>query len=400
MKCNLLRLLMAALVGVSVASAQSPVAKPDEAAKAQEQLRQLEDARRKAIIDAELNGVEVRVKDVARFRGVRNNQLQGIGLIVGLNGTGDTKNTPFTATLLANAMREKTIIDPKLLKSKNVAVVFVTAELPAFASPGNRIDVAVQSAGDATSLQGGYLLRTPLHGPVDPDSAYAVAMGPVSIGGFNVASGGSSVQKNHTTVGRLPELGIVEQSVSTEIVFEGKLYLELNQADLTTAQRLAAKLNEQSPQYLAIALDGGTVQLNLPEGKTPVQAMSEIEGIRFFSDTEGTIVISENTGTIVMGGNVRLGPAVVGKGSLTIRIEQELLISQPNPFTLGSTVVAEQTRVEAKEDPAQVTMMGPTTTVADLARIFQALRISATDMIAILQALRSQGALKARIKVQ
>lgn len=385
----------------AVAMAQTPPTKTDDgAAKQQEALRHADEARRKAIMDAELNGIEVRVKDVARFRGVRANQIQGIGLIVGLNGTGDTKNTPFTATLLANAMREKTIIDPKQLKAKNVAVVFVTAELPAFASPGNRIDISVQSAGDATSLQGGYLLRTPLHGPADAETAYAVAMGPVSIGGFNVSSGGSSVQKNHTTVGRLPEMGIVEQSVATEIVFDGKLFLELHQADLTSAQRLAAKLNETNAQYLAVALDGGTVQLNLPEGKSPVQAMSDVEAVRFMSDQEATVVISENTGTIVMGGNVRLGPAVVGKGSLTIRIEQELLISQPGPFSRGNTVVAEQTKVDAQEAPAQVTMMGPTTTVADLARIFQALRISATDMIAILQALRAQGALKARIKVQ
>lgn len=386
----------------AAASSQTPPTRNDDggAAKQQELLRQADEARRKAIMDAELNGIEVRVKDVARFRGVRANQIQGIGLIVGLNGTGDTKNTPFTATLLANAMREKTIIDPRQLKAKNVAVVFVTAELPAFASPGNRIDISVQSAGDATSLQGGYLLRTPLHGPADAETAYAVAMGPVSIGGFNVSGGGSSVQKNHTTVGRLPEMGIVEQSVATEIVFDGKLFLELHQADITSAQRLAAKLNETNAQYLAVALDGGTVQLNLPEGKTPVQAMSDVEGVRFMSDQEATVVISENTGTIVMGGNVRLGPAVVGKGSLTIRIEQELLISQPGPFSRGTTVVAEQTRVEAQEEPAQVTMMGPTTTVADLARIFQALRISATDMIAILQALRAQGALKARIKVQ
>lgn len=390
--------LLAAALGSG--QGEPPKVDPQADAKQQEALRKAEEARRDAIKFAEQNGVAVRIKDVARFRGVRANQLQGIGIIVGLGGTGDTKNTPFTATLLANAMKEKTLVDPKLLKSKNVAVVFVTAELPAFASPGNRIDVTVQSAGDATSLQGGYLLRTPLFGPADAENAYAVAMGPVSIGGFNVASGGASVQKNHTTVGRLPEMGIVERSVDTEIVFDGRLYLELRDADLTTAQRMADKLNKTNPAYLAIAMDGGTVQLNMPEGKTPVQAMAEIEALAFMSDTEATIVISENTGTIVAGGNVRLGPAMVAKGSLTVKIEQELIISQPNPFTFGNTVVGQQTNIKAEEEPAQVTMMGPTATVADLARIFQALRVSATDMIAILQALRSQGALKARIKIQ
>lgn len=372
---------------------------PQEA-KRQEALKQAEDARRKAIADSEQNGVEVRVKDVARFRGVRSNQLQGVGLIVGLAGTGDTKNTPFTATLLANAMKDKTVIDPKLLKAKNVAVVFVTAELPAFASPGNRIDVTVQSAGDATSLQGGYLLRTPLFGPSDSETAYAVAMGPISIGGFNASGGGSSVQKNHTNVGRLPEMGIVERAVDTEVVFDGHMFLELRDADLTSAQRMADQLNRLNPAYGAVAVDGGTVQVSMPEGKSPVQAMAEIETVRFYSDVEATVVISENTGTIVAGGNVRLAPAMVAKGSLTVKIEQELIISQPNPFTFGSTVVGQQTTVKAQEEPAQVTMMGPTATVADLARIFQALRVSATDMIAILQALRSQGALKARIKIQ
>lgn len=399
MKTSLLTLL---LLPASLVLGQTPPAtgQPDASKQQQDALAKAEEARRQAIQQAETNGIEVRIKDVARFRGVRANQLQGIGLVVGLAGTGDTKNTPFTASLLANAMRDKTLVDPKVLKAKNVAVVFVTAELPPFASPGNRIDVTVQSAGDATSLQGGYLLRVPLYGPADSETAYAVAMGPVSIGGFNASGGGASVQKNHATVGRLPELGIVEQSVDTQVVFDGRLYLELRDADLTTAQRMAEQLNKTNAQYQAVALDGGTVQLNLPEGKLPVQAMAEVESVRFLSDTEATVVISENTGTIVAGGNVRLAPAMVAKGSLTVKIEQELIISQPNPFTFGSTVVGQQTNVRAEEQPAQVTMMGPTTTVADLARIFQALKVSATDMIAILQALRAQGALKARIKVQ
>jgi flagellar P-ring protein FlgI len=362
--------------------------------------RQAAQARRDSVVQAEQFGVEVRVKDVARFRGVRSNQLQGIGLVVGLGGTGDTKNTPFTATLLANAMQEKTMVDPRQLKPKNVAVVFVTAELPAFAAPGNRIDVTVTSAGDANSLQGGYLLRTPLYGPADPDRAYVVAMGPISIGGFNVSGGGSSVQKNHATVGKLPELGIVEQAVDTQIVFDGSLYLELHDADFTTAQRLAEKVEELYPDYFPIALDAGTVQLTLPPGKTPVAAMSEVEAVRFFSDTAASVVINENTGTIVMGANVRLGPAVVAKGSLTVRIDTELVISQPAPFSQGQTVVGAVGTARAQEETAQVTLMGPTATVADLARIFQALRVSARDMISILEALRAQGALKARIRVQ
>lgn len=353
-----------------------------------------------AISRAEKNGVEVRIKDIARFRGVRSNQLQGIGLIVGLQGTGDTKNTPFTATLLANAMNEKTIVDARQLKPKNVAVVFVTAELPAFASPGNRIDATVTSAGDATSLQGGYLLRTALYSAASNEIAYAVAMGPISIGGFNVGSSGSTVQKNHSTVGKLPELATVEQAVETQIVFSGKLFLELSDADFTTAQRMADKIRQEHPEYEPQPVDAGTIQLILPAGKTAVKAMSEIEAVRFYSDTAASVVINENTGTIVMGGNVRIGPAVVAKGSLTVKIESDVIISQPNPLSFGHTVAAGVSNVQAQEDTAQVAVMGPTTTVADLAVIFAALKVSAQDMIAILEALRAQGALKARIKIQ
>jgi flagellar P-ring protein precursor FlgI len=380
------------------ATAAKPVA---TISPAQEKQRQrATDQRIQSIVRAEEVGIEVRLKDIARFRGVRSNQLQGIGLLVGLNGTGDTKNTPFTATLLANAMHEKTIVDITQLKPKNVAVVFVSAELPAFASPGNRIDATVTSAGDATSLQGGYLLRVPLYSAANDSKAYAVAMGPISIGGFNVSAAGSSVQKNHVTVGRLPEMAIVEQSVDTSVVFNGKLFLELNQQDFTTAQRIAEKVNIEYPQYEALALDGGTVQLTLPTGKTEVAAMSELEEIHVFADTPATVVINENTGTIVMGGNVRIGPAVVAKGSLTVRIDQDVIIGQANPFFPNQKAVPTTANVQATEDIAQMTTVGPTTSVADLAMIFGALKVSATDMIAILEALRDQGALKATLRIQ
>lgn len=402
---KLLFITLVSLSALAFCQAGKPVdpkaqAQADAAEKSrQEQRAKLDKSRNELIQNAERDGVAVRIKDIARFRGVRGNQLQGIGLIVGLAGTGDTKNTPFTATLLANVMKDKTLVDPAQLKAKNVAVVFVTAELPAFASPGNRIDITVQSAGDASSLQGGYLLRTPLYAATDERNAYAVAMGPVSIGGFLASSGGASVQKNHPTVGRMPELGFVERAVNTQLVFDGRMYLELNEADFTTATRIAQKLNETDASYMAVALDGGTIQLNMREGKSPVQQMSEVESLNVQSDTMASIVINEKTGAIVIGGNVRLGPAMVAKGSLTIRIEQELLVSQPQPFSQGQTVVATQPTVSASEDQAQVTLMGPATTVAHLARIFQALKISAADMIAILEALRAQGALKARIKL-
>lgn len=357
--------------------------------------------RLESIIDAEKNGIEVRIKDIARFRGVRSNQLLGYGLVVGLEGTGDTKNTPFTQTLLANAMKfAGTAVDPNFLKVKNVAVVAITAELPPFSTPGNRIDVTVQSIGDAKSLQGGTLLQAPLYAANSKDVVYAAAQGSVSIGGFNVGSGGNSVQKNHSTVGRIPSGAFVETAVSTQTVFDGKLFLELDEADLTTSKRVAEKIASVWPEYLPRSLTAGTIELNLPPDRLPIESMSEIELLTVRADTAALVVINERTGTIVVGGNVRLGPAVVAKGSLNVRIETDLLVSQPAPFSKGETAVVPQTRVDAREDQAQVALIAPTATVADLAKLFQALRVSPTDIIAILQALQEQGSLKARIKVQ
>ncbi len=347
------------------------------------------------------SGIEVRIKDIARFRGIRSNQLLGYGLIVGLEGSGDTKSTPFTQTLLANAMKSAgTIVDPAQLKVKNVAVVAITAELPPFAAPGNNIDVTVQSIGDAKSLQGGTLLQSPLYAASSKETVFAVAQGPISIGGFSAGSGGASVQKNQLNVGRIPDGAIVENSTPTKFVFDNKMFLELDDADLTTAQRLATKLNEAFPNYQAVPLTGGTVQVTIPPGTPPISAMSLIEMTKVFADIPALVIINERTGTIVVGGNVRIGPALVAKGSLNVRIDKDLVISQPNAFAAGQTVAANQTTVKAEEDQVSVALLSEVATVADLARIFQALKVSPTDIIAILQALRDQGALKARIKIQ
>jgi flagellar P-ring protein precursor FlgI len=377
-----------------VVKASKPSIDPDRDA------RRREGAKLQRIVRSEAEGIDVRVKDVAHFKGVTGNQLQNIGLVVGLNGTGDTQNSPFAAQLLASLLQDETTLGTQI-NPKNIAVVTVTAEMPPFSSPGNRIDVNVQSMGDATSLQGGTLLRTPLYGPEGRKGpVFVVAMGPVSIGGFNVSRAGSSVQKNHTTSGRLPEMGIVMRGIDTTLVFNGKMYLELNQQDFTTCQRLADQVNREHSEYQAMPLDAGTIELSLPQGVSQVQAMSEIEAVHFSADTPATVVISENTGTVVMGGNVRISPAVVAKGSLTVRIAENLIISQPSPLSGGQTVVGSQANVNVKEDPAQITEMGPTSSVADLAMIFGALKISATDIIAILEALRDQGALKATLIIQ
>lgn len=352
-------------------------------------------------LDAERNGIQVRIKDVGRFRGVRRNQLLGYGLIVGLEGTGDSRKTPFTQTLLANAMKSfGTMIEPGSMEAKNIATVAITAELPPFASPGNSIDITVQSIGDAKSLQGGYLLQAPLFGANDKENAIAVAQGAISIGGFNVSAGGNKIQKNHVNVGRIPGGAIVERVIPYQLVYSGKMFVELDEGDLTTANRIATRIREIKPEFNPVAIDGGTIQIDLPNSMSPVQAMSLIEMVEVKVDIPAMVIVNERTGTIAMGANVRLGPAVISQGSLQIIIEEFNEVSQPGPFSNGRTRDVTNQKVDAVEDTAQVGLLNPVTTIADLARVFQALKVTPRDAIAILQALKEQGSLKARLKIQ
>lgn len=352
-------------------------------------------------LDAERNGIQVRIKDVGRFRGVRRNQLLGYGLIVGLEGTGDSRKTPFTQTLLANAMKSfGTMIEPGSMEAKNIATVAITAELPPFASPGNSIDITVQSIGDAKSLQGGYLLQAPLFGANDKENAIAVAQGAISIGGFNVSAGGNKIQKNHVNVGRIPGGAIVERVIPYQLVYGGKMFVELDEGDLTTANRIATRIREVRPEFNPVAIDGGTIQIDLPNSLSPVQAMSLIEMVEVKVDIPAMVIVNERTGTIAMGANVRLGPAVISQGSLQIIIEEFNEVSQPGPFSNGRTRDVTNQKVDAVEDTAQVGLLNPVTTIADLARVFQALKVTPRDAIAILQALKEQGSLKARLKIQ
>ena len=346
-------------------------------------------------------GLEVRIKDIARFRGVRTNQLMGYGIVVGLGGTGDTQKTPFTATLVANAMKKfGTIVDPAALSLKNVATVSITAELPPFASPGNPIDVTVQSIGDAKSLEGGILLQAPLFGASDEMHAIAVAQGSVTVGGFNASGGGSSVQKNHVTVGRLPGGGTVERSVPYQMLFEGnRMYLELEQGDITTSDRIAQSLQKKFPRFKIETVDGGTIGIQIPDGESSLRAMASIETTVVKADIPAVVTINERTGTITISGNVKLGPAVVARGSLKVIIREVTEAGQQAPFTTVPPPTVTNTDVSAKETQVQIGVFGPSTTLMDLAKVFQKLKVSATDMIAILDQLKSQGALKARVKV-
>lgn len=350
---------------------------------------------------AEEEGIEVRIKDIARFRGVRGNQLLGYGIVVGLEGTGDTKKTPFTQTLLANALKRfGTLIDPTTMQPKNVAAVAITAELPPFATPGNKIEVTVQSIGDATSLKGGTLLQSPMYGQSDDQNAIAVAQGSISVGGFNQGAGGAQLQKNHVNAGKIPGGGIVERAVPYQMVFGDKMYLELDDADITTAQRLAEALGKRYADLSPRAVDGGTIEVSLNAGMNPIDIASKIEGTTLFADIPALVVVDERTGTIVIGGNVKIGPALITRGSIRVSVDRFPVISQPEALSKGLTVVDAVYDVQAQEDEAKTGEIQAYATLSDLAKLFEALKVSAQDVISILQALKDQGAMKARIKVR
>lgn len=354
-------------------------------------------------LNPSMDGPSVRVKDLTRVRGVRSNQISNIGVVVGLEGTGDSKNSPWAQQMIINLMKEYGVKpDSAQINLKNVALVMVTCELPPYARPGNKVDVTVSSIGDAKSLQGGYLLQTPLYAASNKGSAYAVAMGPVSIGGFNFSAGGTSRQKNHTNVGMITNGGIVEHDVLTQIDFEGSIFLELNEPDFTTANRIAAAINQAVPEVHAVANDGGGVSLTLLAGSQldAVAVLSKIEPIMVVPDVEATIVINERTGTIVVGGNVKIGPAMIAQGGLTVKINQYNEVVQPLPFSKGTTETQKNSEVKVDETTVNIGVVKPNATLDDLAKIFRALKVSPRDMIAIIEALKAQGAIKATIKTQ
>lgn len=385
------------LLGTAIACAQTP-AKPNSPGVDKSKDTQRE---RVSANKAEKEGIEVRIKDIARFRGVRGNQLLGYGLIVGLEGTGDTKKTPFTQTLLANALKKfGTLIDPTTIQPKNVAAVAITAELQPFATPGNKLDILVQSIGDATSLKGGTLLQAPLYGQGDDLKAIAVAQGPISVGGFNAGAGGAQLQKNHVNAGKIPGGGYVERAVPYQMIFDGKMFLELDDADLTTAQRLAEKLLEKFPELTPDAVDGGTIAFKLPKDSNAVSIAAKIEATTVFADIPALVVVDEKTGTIVVGGNVKIGPALISRGNIRVSIDRYPLISQPGVLSGGTTVTDSQYDIQATEDRAKTGQLPAYASLSDLAKLFDTLKVSAQDVISILQALREQGALKARLKIQ
>jgi flagellar P-ring protein precursor FlgI len=342
-----------------------------------------------------------RVKDLSSVRGIRGNQIIGYGLVVGLNGTGDKQGTEFTVRSLTSLLAKMGIgIDADSVKVKNVAAVMLTATLPPFARIGSRLDAVVSSLGDATSLEGGTLMVTPLFGT--DSQVYAIAQGPISVGGFAVGGGGgSSVQKNHPTVGRIANGVTVERELGFELAGRAEFQLALAQPDFTTAQRATEAINAHFEVPVAEALDSGTLRLRVPEAraKDVVSFMAEVEAVELQPDAVARVVLNERTGTVVIGADVRISTVAVSHGNLSVSIGVDRVVSQPAPFSDGTTEVIENTFPEAFEQPGNLSLVEGPVTIAELIQGLNAMGVTPRDLMAILQAIKASGALTANLEM-
>ncbi|MDD5349008.1 MAG: flagellar basal body P-ring protein FlgI [Chthoniobacteraceae bacterium] len=338
-----------------------------------------------------------RIKDMVLVEGGRENQLVGYGIVVGLANKGDSQLN-FTVQSIANALKRFGVNVPaSALKSTNVAAVMVTADIPAFAKPGSRIDVTVSAIGDATTIQGGVLLQTPLLGA--DDAVYAVAQGPVAIGGFsagNGGAGGASVQKNHPTVGIISSGALVEREIATTIVNNNSVSLLLLNPDYASAARIAEAINNVFPKT-AVAKDASTVNASIPAQYAgyEVNFIASLGAIEAVPDNVARVVINERTGTIIATANVRISTVAVSHGSLTINIASTPAVSQPNAFSAGQTVATQTTDVQVNEKQGSFKVVDDLPTIQEVAAALNALGLSTRDMMAIFQTMKRAGALHA-----
>lgn len=348
-----------------------------------------------------MEAIGARIKDVASLKGVRHNELIGYGLVVGLNGTGDGTGTKFTVQSLVNMLERLGIHAlPEQVKVSNVAAVMVTAHLPPFARTGSKLDVLVSSLGDAKSLQGGTLLMTMLKG-VD-NQVYALAQGPILIGGFS-ASGeaGGGVKKNHTTVGRIPDGAMVEKEILFDFNGMEDLVIALHQPDFTTAQRISEAVNKSFPGISALASDAGTVRVNIREGKRSnlVNLVASLEQIEIQPDAKARIILDERTGTVVLGDNVRISSVAIAHGSLNVQIKESKDVSQPAPFAQGQTVVTSDSQVSVTEERNKLFHLPETANLGDVVKALNAIGASPRELITVFQAIKASGALHAELEI-
>ncbi len=343
-----------------------------------------------------------RIKDLATFAGVRDNQIIGYGIVVGLPGTGDqTTQVPFTLQSIQNMLARQGL-SPSAgnVQLKNVAAVMVTANLPPFVKPGQNIDVTVSSIGNAKSLRGGELLMTPLKG-VD-GQIYAVAQGSLLVGGLDATGkDGSRITVNIPTAGRIPNGAIVEHAVPSMMGGANAVYLDLNSPDFTTARNMEKAINQLMGPGVAEAVDGGTIRVRAPQDANQrVGFMSVLEDVQV-SPGEGPakVVVNARTGTVVIGQNVRIEAAAVSHGDLTVTVKENAQVSQPNMLAGGSTVVTPNSQIGIKEDKKRAFLFNPGVTLNDIVKAVNAVGASPSDLVAILEALKSAGALKAQLIV-
>ncbi len=349
---------------------------------------------------------EVRVKDIATIRGLSSVKLVGYSLVVGLDGTGDGRRSLFTQQSLKNMLyRFGLTMNDDRMTTKNVAAVMVTATLSPFAKRGSNVDVVVSSMGDAKSLEGGTLLLTSLTG--QDGLVYGNAQGSISIGGVNIeTAGGERYRKNYTLVGRVPNGATVEREISLSLGAGGILELLLREPDFTTAVRIADAVDNTFGGTIANALDAATISITIPQQYNDagqlVRMIAQLEAIEVIPDQIARVVINERTGTVVVGGNVRLSTAAVSQGDLTVKISAIPIISQPQAFSQGETVVVPQTMTTVTEregDQPTVMVLNEPASVSDLADALNALKVSPREIISIFQALKEAGALQAELVI-
>lgn len=343
-----------------------------------------------------------KIRELAEIQGARDNQLVGYGVVTGLNGTGDDVSAPLaTQSMLSMLRRLGVQVDNRQLRLKNIAAVVVTATIPAFAKPGTKLDIAVSSIGNSRSLEGGILVQTVMKGA--NRKSYAVAQGAVQIGGFAVKGRtGSKVMSGTTTSGRIPTGAIIEREIPTKFLFKGQVKLSLRQPSFAVAARMAKVLNENLGEGSAEASDGGTVAVNVPEEflTKPVALIAQIQEYEVKAERRARVVVSERTQTIVAGGDVRLAPVAVVHGNLTIVVNEQPRVTQPAPLAAGETVVTEDSQVEVTEAQTSMQFISGAATLADLAGALGTLGLSARELISVLQALKTAGALEAELVVQ
>jgi flagellar P-ring protein precursor FlgI len=343
-----------------------------------------------------------RIKDLASIQGVRQNQLMGYGLVVGLDGSGDqTTQTPFTVQSVVSMLQQMGVNLPQggSLQLKNVAAVIVTSSLPAFAQPGQTLDITVSSMGNAKSLRGGTLLMTPLKGA--DGQIYAMAQGNVVVGGAGAAAGGSSTQVNHLSVGRISAGATVERAVANSLGQGNVINLELNHTDFSTASRVVAAVNKHFGPDTAAAQDGRVIRVRVPDSSDQrVAFLGSLESLDVTpAQVSAKVILNARTGSVVMNQAVTLDNCAVSHGNLSVVINSEPVISQPAPLSGGQTVVAQRSQIEISKEPGKVMLLKGGTSLADVVKALNAIGATPQDLVAILQAMKAAGSLRAELEI-